>query len=374
MARELLGAEFGDVRLTDRLVKVVEALSRSPGARAPEACGSAAAAKATYRFWDHDAVSCQAILKPHVESTVQRAEAEPVVLAVQDQTQINLSHHPSTHGLGYLKTKRQRGLLLHQVLAVSGEGVPLGLLHQHFWARSAAEFGKKKQRDRKPTKQKETQTWLDGLTAAQTALKNHPMVVVVGDRESDLYDLFAAPRAENVHLLVRVRDWQRRVNHPAGSLKKAMQQQPSQAKVSVEIPRPDQKPGRQAVLDLRWAHLEILRPVNHPDRSVPTSLRLWFLLAEEEQPPVNEKPICWLLASTLPIRTFEEATRTLRWYTFRWRIEQYHYVQKSGCRIEELQLETAERLQRAITTYSLVAWHLLRLTYLARATPEVVCV
>ena len=372
--RELLGAEFGDTRLSERLIKVTTALGRNPTASVPEACGSAAAAKAAYRFWDHPAVTCEAILKPHIESTVRRAAGERVVLAVQDGTGINLSRHHATQGLGYLKTKQQRGLLLHQVLAVSGEGVPLGLLYQRFWTRSAAEFGKRTQRNRKLTRQKESQNWLDGLAAAQTALTDHPCVVVVGDRESDLYDLFAVPRPQNIHLLVRVRDWQRRVNHPAGSLKKALAQQPVQAKVSVEIPRADQKPGRQTVLSVRWACLEILRPVNHPDRASPTSLRVWFLLAEEEQPPAGEKPICWLLASTLPILNLEEAQQTLRWYTFRWRIEQYHYVQKSGCRIEDLQLETAARLQRAITNYSLVAWHLLRLTYLSRAAPQVACV
>jgi hypothetical protein len=370
----LIEAEFGDVRLSDRVIKVVESLSRNPGASVPEACRTAAATKATYRFWAHQNVTCQAILEPHIKNTVQRAARESTVLAVQDQMLVNLSHHPQTKGLGYLKTKQQRGILLHQMLAVSGNGVPLGLLYQHFWTRSAAEFGKKKQRNRKLTKEKETRNWLQGLDAAQRTLKGHPCVVVVGDRESDLYDLFAAPRWENVHLLVRVRDWQRRVDHPAGSLKKAMQQQPVQAKVHVEIPRADHKPGRQVELSLRWASLEILRPVNHPDRAAPKSLRLWFLLAMEENPPAGEKPICWLLATTQPILTLDDAMRTLRWYTFRWRIEQFHFVQKSGCRIENLQLETAERLQRAITTYSLIAWHLLWLTYVARTAPDVVCV
>lgn len=372
--RELMDAEFGDLRLTERLVKLVEALSRAPEASVPEACGSAGAAKAAYRFWNNPKVSGAAILKPHVQRTAQRAAKEPVVLAVQDRTSLDFSSHRRTAGLGYLKKRHERGILLHQVLAVSPQGVPLGLLHQQFWTRPLEEFGKKKQRGRKVTARKETQAWLVGLRAARAALPDHPCIVVVGDRESDIYDLFAAPRDEHTHLLVRVRDWRRRVNHPAKQLGRAMRTVAPQATVSVEIPRADQKPGRQAVLTLRWTSLEILRPANHPDRTAPATLRLWFLLAEEESPPPGETPIRWLLASTLPIDTLDDASQTLLRYTYRWRLEQLHFVEKSGCCVEHLELETVERLERAIATYSLVAWQLLWLTYLARKAPELSCV
>lgn len=372
--RELLAADFGDVRLAERFIQLVQALEGRPEASVPQACEELAAVKAAYRFWSHTAVQPAAILRPHVEQTVQRAAGEPVVLALQDTTLLNFSSHPKTRDLGYLKTPEHRGLLLHQVLAVSGEGVPLGLLQQQFWTRPDADFGKRKQCNQKPTVEKETECWRAGLAATVTALGEHPCVVVVGDREADFYDLLAAPRPATVALLLRVREWHRRVVQPAGTLKAALEAQRPQAQFRVEVPRADGKAGRTALLELRWRSLEIQRPVNHPDPTAPASLRLGFLLAREETPPPGTTAICWLLVSSRAVTTVAEAGQLLGWYALRGRIEQFHYVQKSGCRIEQLQLETAERLACAIATYSLVAWHLLYLTYQARRCPEVTCV
>jgi hypothetical protein len=128
-----------------------------------------------------------------------------------------------------------------------------------------------------------------------------------------------------------------------------------------------------ATLTLRWASLVIHPPRNHPERKKFSPLRLQFLLAEEEQPPPGETPIRWLLATTLPIETWDDALRLLRWYAHRWRIERLHFVLKSGCRIEQLQLETAERLECAIACYLIVAWRLMWLTYEARQNPERSC-
>jgi len=370
---EVSGADFGDVRWSNRLVRMVEAFSRRPAASVPEACGSIGQAKAVYRFWSEEAVTPSKILEPHIERTRERAAEHSVVLAVQDHTEMDFSTHRKTEGLGYFKKKYQRGMLLHNVLAVSSEGLPLGVLHQEYWTRDAEQFGKRTKRDRKVTADKESQTWLTGLAAVEATLPDHPCVVVVADREADLYDLYVQPRREGMHLLIRVRDWKRRVNHPARHLGAAMRAQEVRAHVEVEIPRTDLLPGRRVRLSLRWASLEVLRPSNHPDRSAPKSLTLWFLLAEEEHPEPNTKPICWLLASSRAIETLENALQSLCWYTYRWRVEQFHFVLKSGCRVEQLQLETASRLQKAISTYSIVAWRLLQMTYQARRTPEICC-
>ena len=175
-------------------------------------------------------------------------------------------------------------------------------------------------------------------------------------------------------MLIRVRNRQRRVNHLARHLGAAMRAQKVRAHVEAEIPRSDLLPGRRVTLSLRWTSLEVLRPSNHPDRSAPELPSLWFLLAEEEHPEPNTEPICWLLVSSRAIETLEEALQSLRWYTYRWRVEQFHFVLKSGCRIEQLQLETAARLEKAISTYSIIAWRLLQITYQARKTPEICCV
>lgn len=370
---EVARADFGDVRWSNRLVRMIEAFSRQPAASVPEACGGMGQAKAAYRFWSAKEVTPAKILKPHIEQTSERAARHAVVLAVQDHTQVNFSNHPKTAGLGYLKKKHQRGMFLHNVLAVSPEGLPLGVLHQEYWVRDLEEYGKRAQRDRKITAEKESQTWLTGLGAVEAALPDHPCVVVVADREADLYDLYAQPRREGMHLLIRVREWQRLVNHPLRHVEAAIRAQPVRAQVEVEVPRSDLLPGRRVTLSLRWTSLEVLRPSNHPDRNAPPSLTLWFLLAEEEHPEPDTEAICWLLAFSKAIETLEDALQALRWYTYRWRVEQFHFVLKSGCRVEQLQLEAAERLEKAISTYSIVAWRLLHLTYQARKTPDICC-
>jgi hypothetical protein len=372
VVEELLEADFGDVRLTDRMMCLVEMLSARPEASVPVACGKTAATKAAYRFWSNPAVSPQGILEPHVKQTARRASEHSVVLVAQDTTEINLTGHQKTTGLGYLGSTECRGLMMHNLLAISPEGTPLGVLHERFWARPPEEQGKRKTRNQRSLEEKESRRWLDGATEAEVAMPEHPHVVVVGDRESDIYDLFAMPRSRRMDLLVRVRDRRRRVEHPAKYLGCAIGESPARCETSVEVPRADGRPRRQAILTLRWNQLTLCRPANHLGKAPVEPVKVWFLSAREEDPP-GQSPIDWLLASTLPINGLEDALQLLTWYLHRWRIEQFHFILKSGCRIERLQLKSAESMKAAIATFSIVAWRLLWLTYEARRQPQAVC-
>jgi hypothetical protein len=373
VVEELMEADFGDSRLTDRVMRLVKRLSERPEASVPAACCKIAEAKAAYRFWNNPAVSPQGVLEPHVKQTARRASEHPVVLVAQDTTEVNLTSHRKTTGLGYLGSTECRGLMMHNLLAISPEGTPLGVLHERFWARPPEEQGKRKTRNTRRLEEKESQRWLDGVAAAEAALPEHPHVVVVADRESDIYDLFAMPRNSRTDLLVRVRDRRRRVEHPAKHLGAAIGESPAKCETTIEVPRADGRPSRQAILTLRWTQLTVCRPVNHLGEAPAEPVKLWFLSAREENPPSNRSPINWLLASTLAIFRLEDALRLLTWYLHRWRIEQFHFVLKSGCRIERLQLQTAESMKAAIATFSIVAWRLLWLTYEARRQPQAVC-
>lgn len=373
VVEELLSADFGDTRLTDRMIRLVEKLSERPEASVPVACGKISEAKAAYRFWSNQAVTPQGVLEPHIQQTVRRASEHSVVLVAQDTTEVNLTGHGATTDLGYLGSTECRGLMMHNLLAISPEGTPLGVLHERFWARPPEEKGKRTTRNKRGLDEKESRRWLDGVAAAESALPEHPHVVVVGDRESDLYDLFAMPRKSRTDLLVRVRDRRRRVEHPAKYLGDAIRESPARCEITVEIPRADGRPPRQATLTLRWEELTVCRPVNHLGEAPEEPVKLWFLSAREGAPPPGQSPIDWLLASTLPILGLEDALRLLTWYLHRWRIEQFHFVLKSGCRIERLQLKTAESMKAAIATFSIVAWRLLWLTYEARRQPQAAC-
>lgn len=367
--QELASVSLPDGRLDERLISMVEAFSEHPEASCTEALGKAGA-KAAYRFWDNQRVKPEAVLAPHAEQTARRSAEYPVVLVAQDTSEIDLTSHPQTKGTGYLGSRHGRGLYLHSLLVISPTGIPLGILQQFTWARPLGQLGKRHRRRKTPLKEKESQRWLDGLTATAERLPQHPHVVLMGDRESDLFDLFAAPRPAHIDLLVRVCREHRCVEHPAKYLDSALAAEPVRGHVQIQIPARANRRARMAKMAVRWLSLEVHAPRHGPKRP---AVPLTFILIEEIDPPQGEKPVRWLLATTLLVQTLQDALEYIQWYAYRWTIERFHFVLKSGCKIEQRQLEEAQRMERAIPTFSIVAWRLLWMTLQARETPEVPC-
>jgi hypothetical protein len=194
-------------------------------------------------------------------------------------------------------------------------------------------------------------------------------LITVADREADIYDLFALPRRAGSDLLIRAAH-DRAVSEAEGSVQKAIAAAQLAGKVRVRVPRHDDAPAREVVLQVRFATLHWLPPSHHKQRSKLQPIAVQVVLATEEADAAKGKPIRWLLVTTLPVSGLAEAVQIVNWYTLRWVIERFHYVLKSGCHIEQLQLETAARLQRALATYALVAWRLLWLTYQARVQAD----
>ncbi len=149
-----------------------------------------------------------------------------------------------------------------------------------------------------------------------------------------------------------------------------MQQTPACGQLTLELRRHPERESRCATLTLRATTLEFQPPLTHIERERLEPVSLQVILAVEEHPPPGEEPVCWLLLTTLSVSCFEDVVKCLRWYSYRWLIERYHYVLKSGCRLEQLQLETSERIHRALATYTIVAWRLLWITYQARYHPD----
>jgi Transposase DNA-binding/Transposase Tn5 dimerisation domain len=369
---ELCSASLPDQRLQRRLVHIVEALARRPESSVPQAAGNWAATKATYRFWANPRISHHTIRAAHRQSTLERLPPQGVLLAIQDTTSLDFTAHPATTGLGYLARRTRLGLWLHSTLCVSGAGVPLGVLHQRFWVRRLEELGKRAQRRHKETKTKESQRWLTAQTATDHLLPADRTVITLGDREADFYDLFALPRRPGRHLLVRAKS-RRAVRHEARLLWAAVRSCPAQGQIDLELGRRPDRPARQATLTVRYGTFPIQPPSTHPRRKELPPLPVTAVLVEEENPPPGQTAVRWLLMTTLPVNSLAEAVQVVRWYTQRWLIERYHYTLKSGCRVEDLQLETAARLKRAVATYAIVAWRLLWLTYEARQHPEAPC-
>jgi hypothetical protein len=371
-ADELRYIDLGDKRLNDRLVTIVEHLALRPTASVPEASGGWANTKATYRFWDSQYVTPEAIRAAHQQSTCDRVRGCPVVLVVQDTTNLDFTHHPKTRGLGYLDQAQRQGLKVHSALAVSVHGVPLGLVHQEVWTRDPEMLGQRPHTRLRETKDKESQRWLTALQATEATVPAETEIVSIGDREADIYDLLVAPQRAGSHLLIRAAH-NRRVTGEAGYLWAALRAQPPAGALNLTLEAKAGRQARDARLAVRYTTLMVQPPRHHKRRAELRPVGVQAVLVEEVQPPAGEKPVCWLLLTTLPVASLAAAVQVVRWYSYRWLIERYHYALKSGCRVEELQLETAERLQRALATYSIVAWRLLWLTYQARQEPEAPC-
>ena len=377
-------AEFGSVELYDdrlraRLQILAEDFFAQPGALVPEACGgSRTKAKAAYRFFDNERVGMKQLLKGHVESTARRASEHKVVLAVQDTTTLNYTAHPSTEGLGPINTKKDSGtgLVLHDTLAFNLQGTPLGLLDVQCWARDAAEAGKRARRHELPIEEKESFKWLKSYRAVAEVQRLCPdtMLVSVGDRESDIHELFheAAQTESGPKLLVRSeKSRKRKLESEELDLWKKMAAEPVAGHQELYVPRSGSRRARTAKLEIRHAQVT-LRP---PKRSVALPpAEMWAVYAiEVDHDPSVKSPLEWMLLTTVEVSSFEQATERLRWYALRWGIEVYHRTIKSGCRIQDRQLNNAARLESCLAIDLVVAWRIYRLAKAGRETPNIPC-
>lgn len=381
--QEVGQAHLGHRARTKRLVQLVEDLVSHPAESVPQACEEWAATKGAYRFWDNKRVEAATIRGAHIEQTLARCQGQEMLLAIQDTTDVDYSTHAATTGLGHLQGKRTKGKLpqglkVHSVLVASQQGVPLGLLYQQVWVREE-ETGAQEEgvhRRHQSIEEKESGRWLLAQQAIQASFEPAQRVLTIADREADLYDLFAQPRPANKELLIRAKHDRRlhtKAKAEAEHLWERIRQTPAAVIVAFEVPRTHEHQARSSTLAIRFATLSIAPPKPKKNHVVWHPLPLQVVLAEEVNPPEGVTPVSWLLLTTMPVTGYEEAVQVVLWYSLRWLIERYHYVLKSGCRIEELQLETLPRLERALATYCIVAWRLLWLTYAAREMPEVTC-
>ena len=365
-ANELGQAPLGDLRLSKRLVQTAQMQAAAPMASIPAAAqGQRAAVKGHYRLIDQpddSAVTPQNILAPHRQRTLRRLQAERTVLCVQDGTELNFAEHPGCAGLGYIgKNKRSEGTLglhMHSTLAVSPEGIPLGLLQIQYDAPDG-----QAQRGR-PLEQRKTFRWIRGLrdcaeVAGQLA---GPRLVAVMDREADVQALFAEQRRlEGVELLVRAKH-NRALGAHRPKLFEHMRAQAVGGQLEIKVQRSS---ARTAQAELRWQTVELPAPARGE-----AALRMQLVHVWERAAPEGVEALEWFLLTTLPVASLADAEQVLEWYRLRWRIEDWHRMLKSGCKVEYLGHRTGERIERAVTIKAVIAWRLAAMTLLGRETPE----
>jgi hypothetical protein len=375
-------AELGRVALYDgrlkrRLFTVARDFFAQPGVLIPQACqGSEAKSKGAYRMLANGQVGMQTVLKAHVEATVERLKAHRVVLAVQDTSTLNYTAHPGD-GMGPINTTQDRavGVLLHDTMGFTVDGTPLGLLHVHCWARDPQAVGKKAQRDKLPIEAKESQKWLLSYRAVAEIQPLCPetLLVSVGDREADLYELFAeaAQTPGGPKLLVRAeRTRNRKVGGEAERLWARLSRESVAGYQAVSIPRKGNRAARTAKLAVRFSAVLLRVP---QDKALPP-VQMWAVHAQEvEYGPEVDAPVEWMLLTTVEVSRFRDACERLEWYARRWGIEVYHRTLKSGCRIEDRRLNTVDRLEACLAIDLVVAWRVFWLVKQGRETPDIRC-
>lgn len=378
---EFGGAGLGDARLDRRLVAIANAFIGAPEGSIPRSTGSWAGSKGAYRFFSNRKVNPETIYERHRENVMQRSADESVVLSVSDTTYVDYSGHLHAEGLGPLGDLSHEGLVVQPTMVVTPKRLPLGLIHQKVWVRDRDEFGKSKEEgaEKRSIEKKESIKWIESLEAARRFQKDlanrgsKARVISVFDREGDVFEVLAkATRSKDGNgLLVRA-SWDRRVAHPQGHLWSFMEAQPIAGTVEITVPRRLGEKERIATVSIRYAKVTIHPPKNRqvPD---PRPVEIFCVYAVEENPPELTATISWMLLTTEEVACFDDACRIVQWYTCRWMIEVYFKVLKSGCKSEERQLETAERLIRCLALDSIVAWRVLYLTILGREVPDLPC-
>jgi hypothetical protein len=375
VAHEFRYLKLGDHRLDKRLGIIAHDFARKPDALIPKACGSWAKAKAAYRFFDNQRVAAVAIMKSHYQATAERIGQYPVVLLANDTTSLNYSSHPQTQGRGTIGSEQDLGIMVHDTMAFTPEGVALGLVDIQTWTRPPDEYGKRIRCKQLPLEQKESMKWLNSLQAAQQLQPavSQTRLVCISDCESDVFALFELARLnENGPALLIRATHNRCVDHPKKHLWEFMRSQQISGSYIIEVPRKDKQPARQAELTIRFAEVKLKSPARRSKQQARV-IRVWAILAEEQNPPTEVAPICWLLLTMLPVTTLEAAIEKIRWYVIRWQIELFHKVLKSGCRVEDRQLDTVEKLIRCLMVDAIIAWRILLLTKLGREVPELPC-
>lgn len=372
---EFSTVRFYDNRLKQRLYTIAQDFYGNPEANIPEACGSKAATMGAYRFFNNEKVSMDVLLTAHTEATIERIRQHKVVLAPQDTSILNYTAHPDTQGLGPINHSHDTmvGLILHDTLAFSEDGTPLGVLDAQCWARDPEDIGKKHRRGKEPIERKESVKWLRSFQKVGEVQKLCPdtMLVSIGDRESDIYELFleASQDAEGPKLLVRAEKTRQRKTEQ-GQLWDVMAQQKVAGSIQVHIPHSGSRKARDTWIDIRFSQVKLKAPrrlSSSPD------IDIWAVYAVEPEQQEAKSPIEWMLLTTVAVQNFEDAKQRVEWYSGRWGIEVYHRTLKSGCRIKDRQLHSANRIEACLGIDMVVAWRIYHLTMLGRETPDVPC-
>jgi hypothetical protein len=357
------GCALGDKRRGTRLVRVARDVARHAGDSLLACCGGdEAAAEGMYRLLRNEKVEPSAMAEGGFLATARRARSGDVLLAVEDTTTLSYRHSVAEE-LGAISNSlmaRSRGFSVHSVLLVEGTtGHTVGLIEQQRWKRAAAEYGKKHRRKQRRYEDKESFKWQRAGEAVRERLGDalSRRVIAVGDREADIADYLLWQQRELGRYVVRASS-DRRLCGTVQGLWKTLEEAPVLGSQSIEVPQRGGRPARRAQLCLRAQPVELTVPTRLSSQG---NIRCFALLAREQGSAEGQEPLEWLLLTTEPVTTQQEALDILWIYSQRWRIEEFHKAWKSGAQVEALRPRSANNLERGAVLLAFVAVRLLQL-------------
>jgi len=374
-------AKLGDERLSKRLARLLKQLSGKPEASISASCRDPYQAKAVYRFVGNDDVTIDAITKITHDVTIENiVAAKPsVVLIPQDTSGISYNTLRATSGLGSMGSNKDAlGLQLHTALALGEGGEVFGLLAQKIWVRPPEDHGQSDStRAKMPIEEKESYKWLETMEKADGPFPEGTKVVHVCDREGDIFELFCKAEGMNANYLCR-KTYNRNIEEEDG-LKKLddfVDALPEAGRVTIRVPRDSHtdRKERDAEVVVKYGRCQVKK--GHKlagNKDLPESVGVYVVSLVETSPPPGQERIFWRLLTNVPTTSYEDALTRVQWYTQRWKIETFHRTLKSGCKVEELQSDTAEKLMKLIAIYSIIALQIMLLTYVARTRPNESC-
>lgn len=313
--------------------------------------------------------------------TTAAVEENQVILAVGDTTFLDY---------GSIKVKREgygpignggNGLILHSALAIEPEGgQTIGLLWQKLWNREhkakppkdeTPEAKKQRQANaRKSARQrafseKESYKWVEALTQVEKQVEASTRVIHIFDREGDLAEVFDQVRQlKHTGVLVRAAH-NRSLDKDSERLWEKMESQPISFEPEIELTATANRQACRTKLAVRFSPVQLRTPYRFDNRD---PLKVYAVYATEIEAPEGETPLSWMLLTTEVVEDVNRAATILHWYTYRWRVEEYHKILKSGCQIERYRL-AADGMKTLLGFLSVIAVELLQATYLHRTQP-----
>jgi hypothetical protein len=338
------------------------------------AAGSRSAAKAVYRMLANPKFSLSEIEASIQKKTTEAMVDQNVVLLVQDTTDIDYNGHKKTEGLGF-SSEHTLGVKLHTCLALTTDGIPLGVVRQTTLTREKAKDDSMtpSEKSKRPITEKESFRWIDMLRETTQSIPEGVHAVTICDRECDFYEFYDEANAADKPFIVRLVT--NRVESGGAKIKDKLGAKAAAGTIGAEIPRDSRKgvKARRADLSVSYDSYTINKPIIRNEAHISPQTTLSIVRIVEENPPKGAEPVEWYLATNLKVETITDAQRILGYYVQRWKIERFHYILKSGCTVEAIQERSFDRIVSLLHIYSVIAAYIMAMVLCGRSHPDIPC-